>query len=478
MKIPLKTRLTGHGLVLVSVVFLAFYSRLVCPFVNDLALPTLLVGLGYVIVFQLVVRELLLSNLQASERFSLPRRAFFVSVFSWILAGGLAFVIHHLRYPEFPIASHLKLMIGYWGLGAGLLSQLEYVIYERAMVDVPPSNRRSEKLALRLLEGFAVFTIIPALVMVLMVVRYIYEGLINPGVAGEIIFLSSYFVLVALSVAWLWGKTLREDTERIVNGLAQIEKGHFDQELLTRRSDELGLLSHGINRMAKGLALRERMREAFGRFVSPEVADRYINDYVKHGKTVELGGERKKVAILIADIRGFTPLAESLEPELLTKILNAYFSVTVDAIQSNHGMIDKFMGDAVMAVFGHQENGRNHALDAAHAAIDIRKALQNFNQQHVADNWPELNNGVGVHLGEVVAGYFGSKDRMEFTVIGSSVNLAARIEACCKPPNPPILFSTEMAIQVKHDINVREVGEFELKGISQAVTLYTPIDDA
>lgn len=464
-----------HLLVMLAVGFLAIYSRLVCPFIDSVSFSHLLTGLLIVFAFQLLLRESLLHWVPAPrDGLSLPRFGFYLSVLSWVLAGLFSMLVHELRYPDFPVGSHLKLMTGYWGLGAGLLAQLEYVLLERHLRHRAGFSlaRLPERLSQRLLEGFTLFTLVPALAMTLLVARYVFEDLIQPGVAAEILFISVFFVTVAVTVAWTLGRTLREDTELIVDGLARIAQGRFDLRLQPRRSDELGLVSNGINEMADGLDQRERIREAFGRFVSPQVAEAFIQEYVRDGKALQMGGRRQDLSVLLCDIRDFTPLSEHLPPERLTELLNAYFERMVAVLNRHGGMVDKFIGDAVMAVFGLVEGPRHPACDAVDAALEMQQALAAFNLEH-ADRWPTLRQGIGIHHGPVVAGYLGTPERLEFTVIGANVNLAARIEAQAKPPRPPLLFSEAVAGALDASLRTEPVGSFELKGVEQPVQLFT-----
>ncbi len=186
-----------------------------------------------------------------------------------------------------------------------------------------------------------------------------------------------------------------------------------------------------------------------------------------------LGGQRRDVVVLMCDIRSFTPLAESMPPEELTNLLNAYFSDMVHAIQSHGGMIDKFIGDAVMAVFGIPAEDQNSAVNAVRAAIEMRQRLQEFNERQAASGKSQLRNGIGIHAGEAVAGYIGSVDRLEFTVIGSTVNIAARIESQTKPPRPPILFSPAIAERIQDVIPVEEICTASLKGVSEQMRLFS-----
>ncbi|MBF0137951.1 MAG: HAMP domain-containing protein [Magnetococcus sp. DMHC-1] len=466
-------RLRLHLLPLVAVLFLSFYGKAVCPLLDELSLTRVVSGLGGVCLLQILLRELSWYVFPVSRHHvSLARHAFRLSVTTWILTGMAAVITHSILYPDFPMGSHLKLVSGYWGLGAGILSQLEYVILEYYFRRTSPDLAAlvPERIAVRLMEGFTLFTLVPVLIMVLMSFRFVLEGYTDQDTALEVLFLGCSFVLVSLSVSWLYGRTLHQDCENLLDAVHKIAAGAFQIHVDPSRGDELGRVAMGINDMAQGLLLRERIREAFGRFVNPQVAETFINQFARDDKVVRMGGERREVTILMADLRDFTPRAERMDPEALTLLLNGYFTAMVKAIQAHGGMVDKFIGDAIMAVFGLDVSDRDHTVAALAAALDMRKNLLQFNRERPDD---PVNNGIGIHRGEVVAGYFGTPDRLEFTVVGHAVNLAARIESQAKSPHPPLLFSALVADRVRHLYPVREVTTASLKGVSEEVVLYT-----
>ena len=173
----------------------------------------------------------------------------------------------------------------------------------------------------------------------------------------------------------------------------------------------------------------------------------------------------------LADLRGFTPLAETKDPEELTQLLNAYFAEMVAAVNAHGGMVDKFIGDAVMAVFG-LGGDEDHALKAVRCAIEMRSRLENFNSERCEGD--KLRNGIGLHSGEVVAGLIGSPDRLEFTVIGGAVNVAARLEAQARPPLPPVLMSAAVAERLAGRLELVPTGAVSLKGLSDEIETYAP----
>jgi len=467
------TRLHLHGAALVAVFFLFVYSRLVCPFINSLGSQALLLNLSAILLFQILLSEFLFAYFnKPPEKRTIARHSYYLCVASWAMAGLAAMLLHAALY-DFPWDSHLKLLSGYWVLGGGILAQWVYVIFEDEMrKEVSAHQYFLERIARRITEGQFIFTFVPSMAMLLVVMRLRFEGYVEWFVVAEVAYLGLFCVLIAIVVTLKYGKGLKKDVAQMVSMLKKIEDGQLGATLKMSRADELGEVSNGINHMVQGLRLREQIKEAFGRFVDPKVASDFIEKYVKNPE-VEMGGKRRRVTILMCDLRDFTPLAESMEPEVLTSLLNGYFSEMVAVIQKNGGIVDKFIGDAIMAVFGVLEESENSPLAAVKAALDMQSRLQAFNAQAATLGRPVLRAGIGIHVGEVVAGYLGSTDRLEFTVIGTPVNMAARIESFAKPPNPPILFSKEVAEAVEPHLPVEYITTASLKGMSQPVDLFS-----
>ncbi len=452
------------------------YARLVCTFICSLPPPALarsVIALG---VFHMILRELLLRFIPSPEEgTSSARQAWLLSVTSWLLTGLAAIVMHYLRYPTFPTGSHLKFAVGYWLLGAGLIAQLEYLIFERALQLKPtlsPEAQLRERLGRRLIEGYVIFTTVPVVVLMLTLERFISELQGDSRYLIEASLLAVGFTGGALAVALAYGRSLRRDSERLLEAVRRVGEGDFQPQVSTSRPDELSLVAAGINAMAGGLQLRERIREAFGRFVSPQVATEFIEKYARHGKTAVLGGSRRDVVILFSDLRDFTRLSESLAPEVLIEVLNGYFQEMVGAIQQHGGLVDKFIGDAVLAVFGLTEGQRDPAVAAVSAGLEMRRRLEAYNAK-LAERGIHLSAGIGIHAGEAVAGYLGSTDRLEFTVIGHTVNVASRIEGKAREPLPPLLFSEEVARRLGDTFTVKAVDTVSLKGVAGEMRLLT-----
>jgi adenylate cyclase len=244
-----------------AVVFLAIYARLVCPFISGLRLADLLLNLGLVFLAQALVREGLLMRFASPPDWrSLPRQGYLVSVASWGVAGVLAMALHYFRYPDFPLASHVKLLSGYWIIGGGLLAQWEYVVLEgearKRSIRYTNATQYLERITRRVMEGMVIFTLVPSMAMALTVARYKYEGLVDRGMVIEISFLGGFCVVLALAVSLRFGRSLRDDAKSVLEGTRRIERGEPNVVIDSSRMDELGAVASGINSMCRELEAR------------------------------------------------------------------------------------------------------------------------------------------------------------------------------------------------------------------------------
>ena len=276
----------------------------------------------------------------------------------------------------------------------------------------------------------------------------------------------------AVLVVWFVSKTISVPIEELTEAVKCIEQGQFDVSIKKRTHDELLVLAESIEQMGQGLAERGRLKETFGRFINTEIAERAMRGELK------LGGENRKVTIFFTDIRSFTAKAEKMKPEALVAFLNRYLERMVECVTQTGGCVDKFIGDSIMAVWGAPlagESPKANALAAVTTALMMRNALIKFNEEEKANNREPIQFGCGISSGDVTAGQIGSKERMEYTVIGDTVNLASRIEAINKPLCTDILISEQTYKFLKDDIIVEEMPSFAVKGKSKPVRLFAVI---
>jgi adenylate cyclase len=215
------------------------------------------------------------------------------------------------------------------------------------------------------------------------------------------------------------------------------------------------------------LARQAVQRSALERFLSPDVVEMIAAD----PDNVRLGGANQVVTVLFSDIRGFTTISEKLPPEKVVEILNEYFTRVTDVIFDNGGMLDKYLGDGAMAVFGAPISKGNDALNAVRAGIEIQRLVLQLNVDSVARKWPELRVGVGINTGIVTAGNIGSPRRLDYTVVGDTVNVAARLMA--NAAGWQVLISESTAQTLGPEIQLEPLAPLSVKGKSQPLSVFS-----
>lgn len=222
-----------------------------------------------------------------------------------------------------------------------------------------------------------------------------------------------------------------------------------------------------IGRYAAELMQKQKIMRAFRKYVAPQVVEEIARN---HNYRLKLGGEKRRIAVLFVDIRGFTPMSEALAPEQVVEVLNEYLSLVTGAIFRYGGTLDKFIGDAAMAVFNAPFDSEDYVFKAVCAARDIAAGSEQIAQQFMERFGRAVSYGIGVNCGDAVVGNIGSDFRMDYTAIGDTVNTAARLESNAKPGQ--ILISQQVYDALSERIEVTPLGAIPLKGKSQGVNVY------
>ncbi|MBL8055616.1 MAG: ABC transporter permease [Anaerolineales bacterium] len=291
---------------------------------------------------------------------------------------------------------------------------------------------------------------------------------------GDIIRGSLWMMAAALAVAVMLTVYF---TRRALAPLAQIAsashavaRGDLEQRVPEDRWDDVGRLSRAFNDMVAGLTERERLRDLFGRYLSKEVSEAVL------AGQVTLTGEKREITCLYVDMRGSTSFAERYGAAEVVAALNEYFEVIILATEAHGGIVNRFVGDEVVCIFGAPRAYRDHAERAVRAALAARQGMAYVNQKRQALGKAGLTFGMGLNTGEVVAGATGSEERQEYTVIGDAMNAGARIQALTKTfPDQDLLLSefTLAALgAAAEDYVFIDLGPAELRGKSQLVRLY------
>jgi len=292
--------------------------------------------------------------------------------------------------------------------------------------------------------------------------------------ARELKYYLQLISMLALAGATLLAFWIARGVSQPVLALAEHTKhvaaGDYERRIELKRADELGQLATAFNQMSAGLAERDRIRDLLDKNVSPEVAAQLLRD----GAT--LGGEEREVTILFADLRGFTTLSEKFAPHDLLTLLNRYLDRMSGAIESHGGVIDKFIGDAIMALFGAPIAQGDAADRALAAALAMERALDELNRELAAEDRAPLALGLGVNTARVVAGNIGSHRRLNYSVIGDGVNVAARLQALTRTAeyrtNLITSAATLAALRDPKKFSPRPLGRVQVKGRNEAVDIF------
>ncbi len=233
-------------------------------------------------------------------------------------------------------------------------------------------------------------------------------------------------LIVLLALPAFFRSNLVSPLNLLVKGMRQVHSGDLETMVARQYNDEIGFMIQSFNEMVIGLREREWLRDIFGRFVSQDVAEALRTGQVK------LEGENRMVSVLFCDIRGFTARSEKSTPEKIVSLLNEYLPVVVDAASHHHGTVNKFGGDSTLVIYGAPRLLPESAYYAVLTALEVRANLEQLNQRLIERGDDPIRIGVGINTGMAMAGAVGPRERQEYTVIGDSVNLAARIEALNK----------------------------------------------
>jgi len=280
--------------------------------------------------------------------------------------------------------------------------------------------------------------------------------------------ISAAALLIGLIGSFVLGGFITRPVARLTRGVRRLQEGEWEARVPVTTKDEVGLLTRAFNEMAQSLGEKELIKDAFSRYVSHQVAELILEAPDEYLSTLK--GRRMDVTVLFADIRGFTPLSEKLAPEEVVALLNDYLTHMTDVIFRHEGTLDKFLGDGLMAVFGAPVAQPESTLHAVLAALEMRARLQEFNLARQVGGQAPVRVGIGINSGEAVVGNIGSRERMDYTVIGDTVNVAQRIQAGAS--SGQIVVAEDAYRRVAEYVEARPLGRFQLKGKTREVELF------
>ena len=281
-----------------------------------------------------------------------------------------------------------------------------------------------------------------------------------------LVYASAIGAIGTLILGLLFARRLTRPIRALTAGVTRVAGGDLSEALPVRSADELGRLTRAFNQMLDGLRQRDFIRSAFGRYVSPEVA----RELLESPDGLRFGGEKRVVTVLMSDLRGYTRFAEQGDPAHVMNVLNEYLARMTDVVIKHGGTVNEFIGDAVFAVFGAPLAHADHAERAAACALSMQAAMADINRQHAASGLPRFEMGIGVNTGEAVVGNIGSEQRAKYAVVGSAVNVAARVEGATV--GGQVFITTATYEQIRDVAEVAEPVAIQMKGLTEALLLY------
>jgi len=476
-----KDRLRPFGYYAFGVALLTVYGGRVCPFIDTLPVHVWASVLAWTFVLVFVVRMALEPRLVLAAPVAVRgRRQFWFDLALYVGGGVVVAVVDVLAF-SFPAAGGLKVLLGcatfgfYMGLDTGLAREREAIVggdFENGpFARTLPFCSLTRKFSLVASTVAVAATLIISLVIVkdLSLLHELGKDMSIPrmllGVALEIGFVGAVLLAFSLRVIGSYSRNLRLLFDLQTSVLAAVGQDDLARKVPVVTDDEFGAVAEHTNTMIDGLREKRRIRDVLGKVVDTRVAERLLAS----GEHPKLGGVRRNLAILVSDVRGFTTRTEHTEPEQLVADLNSYFTSMVSIVRDHGGVVDKFIGDGMLAVFGLDEP--DCACESAVAAArDMLAALDALNR---ALSEP-MRIGIGVHTGSVISGLIGSPERLEFTVIGDAVNTAARLESLTKEVGIPIVISQAVHDTLSQSARsaFKSLGTHPLKGKSNLVHVY------
>jgi class 3 adenylate cyclase len=291
----------------------------------------------------------------------------------------------------------------------------------------------------------------------------------SPFTRLQLVLFISAALLAVIGIGTAVARRITQPLLRLVRASRAVADGNLDQQVDVHSSDEVGVLAESFNEMIEGLRRGQFIRDAFGRAVSPEVVEELLDG------GLELGGETRQVTVLFSDIRDFMTISESLEPQDVVRWLNEYLGMMTSVIRVHGGVVNKFVGDGVIAVFGAPHYQPDGAQRAVQAALEMQQKLAELNRVRRQRGEITLRHGIGLSTGSVVAGIIGSEERWEYTVIGDIVNVASRLDSLTRQfPEHDVLATVETVAGLNDaaGLVIDDLGDIQVKGRVKPVRLY------
>jgi adenylate cyclase len=406
---------------------------------------------------------------------------------AWLMAGVLWGVVGPLLAGTFTPSRSARLVFGITGIGGLVTTAFIFFAAEHRWRKVLPAFFADGDLSavrstprfgvrLRLLVVFLLLSLVPLSLLGVLAYSSATELLRAAGrdeasaivtrLGPVILFIVAFGTVSSIALSTFVANSVARPLAEVEQAMAEVERGNLEHRCTVVANDEIGAVADGFNRMVHGLRDRERIKDAFGKYVTPEIRDEIL------AGRVALEGEAIEVTILFSDLRDFTPWVESTNPRDVLRDLNAYFSEMERAITGEGGLILQFVGDEIEAVFGAPIPVVDHALRAVRAAIEMRRRLAAWNADRTREGRPPFRHGVGIHTATVLAGNVGSRERLSYALVGDGINLASRIQELTKEVGSDVLVSGTTRARIGGDRLLEPLPRMRVKGRSAEVEVY------
>ncbi len=423
----------------------------------------------------------------AGKLIDLPVKLSTTNLAAWILAAGLVAVFPFVLGEFYPwdqesanricawmiiVGAPLTILSNFFILESWLRSTIRDLFPAELLVSVPRSFRIN--VLPKMLFVALLLSVVPIGCLGHIVLRQISRILEGTQSIEHFLtymplavwFLLAVFMFVGARLSVLLARSVSHPLRGLRAAMERVEKGETDVMVPVVSNDEIGVLIAGFNSMVKTRRELDEVKDTFGRYLSQEVAD----EILKSPGGINLRGELRDITILVADLRGFTPLAESLEPHKVLACLNRFFECMTDIIMRHHGTIDEFTGDGILVFFGTPNPLPGHPRDAVTCALEMQRAMESLNIENRGTGLPELGMGIGINCGELVVGNIGSEKRKKYGAVGSPINMAFRVEAETRAGE--ILVTPLVLERLNGELEVGPARTAVLKGIDKPTALY------
>lgn len=421
---------------------------------------------------------------------NLPLNIALLSGVGWVAAGGTfslaPFILGELDANQWPYG--LRVFVGTVFVGAPFTVSFVYFVLERLLRNrlpglvapdclrsIPPS--RILKVLPKMLFVCFMLGTVPVLVVGGVSLSQIYEIIAGRQALASflsdsprvIVFLLGLGTFASVALSLLLATSISEPLRVTTSALERVRRGDLDAYVPVLSNDEIGQLAEGFNRMVEGMRERELIRDAFGQYVSPEIAQEILGP-----GGINSRGEVRDITILVADLRKFTTLSEALDPHVIVEILNRYLESMTDIIVQHEGTIDEFTGDGILVFFGAPRRIQNHPRRAVECALEMQRAMKQVNEANVLLGLPELSMGIGINSGELVVGNIGSAKRRKYGAVGTPINVAFRAEA--ETAGGEIIVTQATYDELADHLETVSIRERRVKGINKPLRLYSVKD--